>query len=149
MSSLKPVLLAVEDNPTQRMLLNLLCKRFGFDVVLASCCTSAMDAFQMTHEFDLVLMDWRLNDETSGLDCAAKIREIDAKNNRHTPIIAMTASVMDGDKQACFDAGMDDYLSKPFSMEEFRDIVLKWVKGDATANIVQFPSAAKREDQVD
>lgn len=122
------VILAVEDNPTQQMLLRLLCKRFGFEVILTECCVSAMEAYSSTPNVNVVLMDWRLADGSSGLDCARRMREFDQMRGhpRHTPIVAMTASAMDGDREACLQAGLDDYLSKPFTMEEFQEIVLKW-----------------------
>ena len=53
----------------------------------------------------------------NGIVATKKIREIEASTNSHTPIIAITANALLGDKEECIEAGMDDYISKPFQIE--------------------------------
>ena len=54
------------------------------------------------------------------------IREIQADSGRHTPIIAMTANAMTGDRERCIEAGMDDYISKPFTRESLSAVLERW-----------------------
>ncbi len=62
----------------------------------------------------------------SGFEAAAKIRETESQTSRRIPIIALTANAMDGDKERCIQAGMDDYISKPYKIADLIDIILKW-----------------------
>ena len=77
--------------------------------------------------FDVILMDVQLTGE-SGLSCTKRIREIDTTKGRHTPIIAVTAHAMLGDKERCLESGMDDYLSKPFTMAELKKKLARWIQ---------------------
>jgi two-component system sensor histidine kinase/response regulator len=77
--------------------------------------------------FDVILMDVQLAGE-SGLSCTERIREIDTTKGRHTPIIAVTAHAMLGDKEKCLESGMDDYLSKPFTMAELKEKLARWIQ---------------------
>jgi CheY-like chemotaxis protein len=61
-----------------------------------------------------------------GFEATKKIREMEKESGRHTPIIAMTAYAMKEDRNKCLNAGMDDYISKPFKEKEFFDILAKW-----------------------
>lgn len=69
----------------------------------------------------------------NGLECTKSIREREQSlnKNRRIPIIGVTACVLEGDQQACLDAGMDDYLSKPFKLEQFSAIINKWMLAQA------------------
>jgi CheY-like chemotaxis protein len=71
-------------------------------------------------------MDWRMPD-MDGLECTRQIRERERRTGGHVPIIAMTANVMDEDRQACLDVGMDDYMSKPFDTSQFRTMLGRWL----------------------
>jgi two-component system, sensor histidine kinase and response regulator len=75
---------------------------------------------------DLVLMDCHMP-ELDGFAATRAIREMEqAKNARRTPVIALTANAMEGDRDRCLAAGMDDYLSKPFKHSQLREAVDKW-----------------------
>ena len=76
--------------------------------------------------FDLVLMDVQMP-EMDGLTATTWIREQEKQNNRHVPIIAMTAHAMRGDRERCIEAGMDDYVSKPISSSTLLEAVYRVV----------------------
>jgi HPt (histidine-containing phosphotransfer) domain-containing protein len=61
-----------------------------------------------------------------GLEATAEIRRVEEESGRHTPIIAMTAHVMDGDRERCIEAGMDDYLAKPVRLKDLFETIAKW-----------------------
>jgi CheY-like chemotaxis protein len=141
MNSNKPSILLVEDDATQQMVMRVLCEKFGFTAFIVSSATEALNAFQTCPTcYDAVLMDWKLPD-VDGIECTRQIREIEAVTGRHTPIIAVTAYAMEGDRQKCLDAGMDDYLSKPFTANDFRAILLRWTYHAAKPNLKLLPNA--------
>lgn len=124
----RPSLLAVEDNQTHQLLFRVLAEKYGCQLLIVESSKEAIDAVLANH-FDLILMDWRLSEEPEdGLACALKIREIEGKKNTRTPIVAITANAMRGDREKCLAAGIDDYISKPFSVEQFGDMLKIWIK---------------------
>jgi CheY-like chemotaxis protein len=122
----RPTVLVVEDNKTEQRLLTLLLDRFGFDAVIASSGIAALEQISdATKNFDLILMDWQMTD-MDGLECTKLVRQVQAIQGRYTPIVAVTARAMLGDKQRCLAAGMDDYLSKPYTASDFKSMVAEW-----------------------
>jgi DNA-binding response OmpR family regulator len=83
----------------------------------------AVQAAQM-RSFDLILMDMQMPN-MDGLTATRKIRALDG--GRQVPIIAMTANAMKDDQRRCLEAGMDDYISKPFMPQQLLDIIAKWM----------------------
>lgn len=120
-------LLAVEDHPTHQYVLKRFCELFDYDVQIVASGEEAVAAFQMAR-YAGILMDLTLPG-IDGLECARQIRSIEQRQNldKPVPIIALTALDSDADRKACLQAGMDDYLSKPFAPEELRKILLRWV----------------------
>jgi CheY-like chemotaxis protein len=129
-----PLILIVEDNPTQQKVLNILAENFGYRAVLVSSGEEALNALATCDTFQVVLMDWKMAD-MDGFQCTARIRKLEQESGRRTPIIAVTARAAAGDHAKCIDAGMDDYLSKPFSAEGFRRMLLKWTYDPARPNL--------------
>ncbi|MEY4642345.1 MAG: hypothetical protein RLZZ227_2339, partial [Pseudomonadota bacterium] len=58
----------------------------------------------------------------------AEIRRSPSAGTRHVPIIALTANVMEGDEKKCLDCGMDDYLSKPYSLHDLEKMLVRWLR---------------------
>lgn len=104
--------LLVEDHPINQLLVTTLLKKWGHVVVLAKNGQEAVDLFP-GQAWDIVLMDMQMP-VMGGLD-ATKLIRASEPHGQHTPVIAMTANAMASDRQVCLDAGMDEYLAKPFS----------------------------------
>jgi CheY-like chemotaxis protein len=104
-------ILLAEDNAVNQTLAIRLLEKRGYTVVVARTGKEGLAAW--TREpFDLILMDVQMP-EMDGFEATAAIREAERLKGGHTPIIAMTAHAMTGDRQRCIDAGMDGYISKP------------------------------------
>jgi len=117
-------LLLVEDNLiNQKLAIGLLTKA-GYSCDLAKNGQEAVEAV-MDKKYDLVLMDVQMP-EMDGFEATRIIREKEGAE-RHTPIIAMTAHAMAGDREKCIEAGMDDYLSKPLKRDDAFDVISKWL----------------------
>jgi CheY-like chemotaxis protein len=129
-----PIILIVEDNPTQQKVLNILAENFGYSAVLVSSGEEALNALATCDTFQVILMDWKMAD-MDGFQCTARIRTLERQSGRCTPIIAVTARAASDDRAKCIEAGMDDYLSKPFSAEGFRRMLLKWAYDPSTPNL--------------
>ncbi len=121
----KPLVLLVEDNPIQLRISKAYAEKLGVEVFGVSNCKEAIDAL-VKRRYALILMDWRMPD-VDGIQCTRTIREVDAKNGLHTPIVALTARAMSGDKEKCIAAGMDDYLAKPFTTAQLREVLARWI----------------------
>jgi signal transduction histidine kinase/ActR/RegA family two-component response regulator len=116
--------LLVEDNPVNQTVIEAILRSLGFAPLLASNGQQALQAVAQ-QPFAAILMDCRLPD-LDGYDATRQIRSSEGPN-RHTPIIALTANALQGDRQACLAAGMNDYLAKPFKRSDLRAILQRWV----------------------
>ena len=104
-------ILLAEDNLVNQMLVVMRLQQRGDEVVVANNGKEALAAWE-AERFDVVLMDVQMP-EMGGFEATAAIRARERDSGRHTPIIAMTAHALKGDRERCLEAGMDDYLSKP------------------------------------
>lgn len=120
-----PSILLVEDNPVQQRLLSMLAEQAGVTPHVVSSGIKALEAYDRCHDFQLILMDWHMPD-MDGLECTSRIRLREC-HGKHIPIIGITANAMPGDRERCIEAGMDDYLSKPFTLEQFTGIIHVWL----------------------
>ena len=121
------VLLAEDNIVNQDMMMELL-SQLGVDVRLAENGKVVLDVLK-EQTFDLILMDCQMP-MLDGFEATQKIRQQEAlrKDNSHIPIIALTANVMDGYRERCLDAGMDEYLSKPVSSKALVKVLRHWLK---------------------
>ncbi len=132
MQSLRADILIAEDNPINQELARTMLEGLDCTVVVVDNGLEAVRAItdspldQMQKRYDMILMDCQMP-ELDGFQAAQKIRRWETSQNQHIPIIALTANAMTGDREKCLDAGMDDYLSKPFTQEQLFDVCKKWI----------------------
>lgn len=119
-------ILLVEDNPVNQRIAATMVEKAGHRVTLATDGDSALQAWE-GQRFDAVLMDCQMPG-MDGFQATAEIRRREGAG-RHTPIIALTASVMKGERERCLAAGMDDFLSKPIDLAELHKALGSWVGG--------------------
>ena len=119
-------ILLVEDNEVNQMVVLKRLKRMGYSSVeLAENGLVAVDKVA-GGDFDLVLMDCQMP-ELDGYEATRRIRQSECGSNKHTPIIALTANALVGDREKCLDAGMDDFLAKPFKSEKLQQLMAQWM----------------------
>jgi CheY-like chemotaxis protein len=114
-------ILLAEDNPVNQRLAMRLLERRGHRVELASSGREAIEWLERK-SFDLILMDLQMPD-MDGLEATALIREREKCRGQRTPIVALTAHTMKGDRERCLEAGMDNYINKPIDAVKFLEIV--------------------------
>jgi CheY-like chemotaxis protein len=122
-------ILIVEDNDLQHTLYQALSKRFNLSVKLVKSCKDAVMAMESSDGYHLILMDLGLAD-LNGCDCAKKIRLIEKERGSHTPIVAVTGHTGTEYRIDCHNAGMEGYLAKPFTIEQFGATIDKWARQD-------------------
>ena len=121
-----PAVLIAEDNPANQKLMSWLLERQGYRVSLAEDGAQAVQMFG-ERPYRAVLMDVQMP-VMSGLEATRLIREMElARGGGRTPVIAVTANAILGDRDECLAAGMDDYLAKPFTAAQLREKVEAWV----------------------
>ena len=117
-------LLLAEDNPVNQKLALIILRKAGYSVDVAENGLQALDQIA-ERRYDAVLMDVQMP-ELDGLEATRRIR-MREKAGAHLPIIAMTANAMKGDEARCIEAGMDDYISKPFDLPKLLKVLTNWV----------------------
>jgi CheY-like chemotaxis protein len=114
-------ILLAEDVPENQELAVELLEQWGHSVAVASNGLEVVERFS-NEPFDLVLMDIQMTG-MSGLEALAAIREREKLTGTHTPVIAVTAHAMKGDRERYLEAGMDGYVSKPIRAQELSDAI--------------------------
>ncbi|MCB9357020.1 MAG: response regulator [Calditrichaeota bacterium] len=114
-------MLLAEDNPVNQKLAKLILERLGCEVHIAN---NGLDAVNLHKEiaFDAILMDVQMP-ELDGLEATRVIRKGGVRQD--VPIIALTANALQGDRELCLNAGMSEYIAKPFNPDHIRDVLLK------------------------
>jgi len=142
-AALRGNILLVEDNLINQQVALGILQLQGYSVTVAANGKEALYALA-AGAFDLILMDCHMP-EMDGFECTAEIRKREqASGGKVIPIVALTANAMAQDREECLNAGMDDYLSKPFSMQTLQDMLDRWMP-QAGAALVQvvMPAQAK------
>lgn len=115
--------LLVEDNPVNQTVIDAMLRGLGFDVSLATDGAQAIDCAR-NGLFAAILMDCRLP-VVDGYEATRQIRQL--PEYAQVPIIALTANALQGDRESCLRAGMNDYLSKPFKRMDLQQILQQWL----------------------
>lgn len=120
-------ILIVDDFEFNRRVLSMQLKKLGLEAETAARGQEAVEMLSQKR-YALVLMDCRIPG-MDGFQTTALIREMEAGQNIHTPIVAITAGATSGEKERCLAAGMDDYLSKPVRLDELSGMLARWLPG--------------------
>ncbi len=121
------LVLLVEDNKINQRIAYLNLQKQGYDIEIAENGVEALEKFKQKN-FDLIFMDVQMP-IMDGLEATRQIRLLEKTRPDHRPvhIVAVTANAMKGDREICLAAGMNDYISKPFRIEEMRKVIKRWL----------------------
>ena len=117
--------LLVEDSPVNLEVCVAILESLGCTVETATNGWLALER-HTSSLFALIFMDCQMP-EMDGYQATVEIRRREASSHRHTPIIALTGNVIEGARERCLAAGMDDYLAKPFTLDQIKVILTTWV----------------------
>jgi CheY-like chemotaxis protein/HPt (histidine-containing phosphotransfer) domain-containing protein len=122
--ALAGLVLLVEDNPVNQEVASEMIRSLGCDVHVAEDGVQALEILANAR-YDVVLMDCQMP-RVDGFEATRALRAREEEDQR-TPVVALTANVMEGDREACLEAGMDDYLPKPFDRDALRSVLRRWL----------------------
>jgi CheY-like chemotaxis protein len=143
------LVLVAEDNRVNQKVLTLYLAQIGYQAERADNGLEAVDRW-IVQRYDVIFMDARMP-EMDGIEATMTIREFEASSGRpRTPIIAVTASTRTEDRDACYAAGMDDFVTKPLQRDELVKILRKWhtTAPEPTALTLPVPSASDTQDAI-
>ena len=141
-----PRILVAEDSPVNQIVAARMLERCGAVVRVAGDGQDAIAAFT-AEDYDLILMDCQMP-TMDGYEATSQLRVLEQGAERHTPIIAMTAHALEGDRDRCIAAGMDDYVSKPMRHAELVEKLRQWIPldlgppADVGASVLSTPPRA-------
>jgi CheY-like chemotaxis protein len=115
-------LLLVEDDYVSQLITSRLLKELGHKVMVVENGLRAIEEIK-NFDYDMIFMDLQMP-EMDGITATLKIREEEEKENKEAlTIIALTAHAMKSDKQKCLEVGMNDYVSKPFTLDDLKNVI--------------------------
>ena len=120
-------ILLVEDNKANQMFMKVILKKMGLKFDIANDGVEAIEAFEMS-KYDCILMDENMPN-MNGIEATKHILRYEKQNNlQHTPIIAVTANALKGDREKFLEAGMDEYITKPVNKKKLNELLEKFLK---------------------
>jgi signal transduction histidine kinase/CheY-like chemotaxis protein len=131
----KNLVLVAEDHPINQLVAKLLLEDLGFECHIVSNGQEAIEALNRS-SYSLIFMDCQMP-IMDGLTATGIIRKAESATGIRTPIIAMTAHALAGDRDKCIAAGMDDYVAKPIEAKELQQTIEKWITPDNKEALVQ------------
>jgi CheY-like chemotaxis protein len=137
------LILVAEDNPTNQLVMKKLMARLGYAIDMAANGAEALDKY-LQRPYGLLIADCHMP-EMDGYELTTRIRAEEQGGDAHLPIIALTGDALAGAAQYCFDVGMDDYLSKPVSIDLLDATIQRWLPGAAA---LRRPRVVIRQDAV-
>jgi CheY-like chemotaxis protein len=118
-------ILVVEDNVVNQTIALKMLSTLGYRADLAQDGRQALTMMSRTR-YDLVFMDCQMP-ELDGFEATLELRNQERASGRHTVVVAMTANAMDGSREACLRAGMDDYMTKPVKLADLAEMTRRWI----------------------
>lgn len=125
-------ILLAEDVIANQMVASSMLKKFGLEVEIAKDGNEAVEKWADGH-FDLIFMDCQMP-KMDGYLATKTIRQKEV--NSRVPVVALTANAFSDNQRKCFDAGMDDFLSKPLNIKQIQDMLEKWLQTDTGSNSI-------------
>ena len=119
-------ILVAEDNPNNQLLIKIVLQKLGLDVTIVENGQLAVEKYQ-NEKYDLIFLDINMP-VMDGLTALKLIREYEKEIQRYTPIVALTANTINGDREKYIDEGMDNYLSKPLERNQLISILNLYLK---------------------
>src|SRR5918999_1691106 len=140
-------LLVAEDNSVNQKVAVAMLEKLGYDAEIA---VNGVEAVERVggKDFAAILMDCQMP-EMDGYEATAAIRRLELrKDSGRIPIIAMTAAAMEGDREKCLAAGMDDYISKPVRLPELYAVLQRWTSDSRPSPAAEKPQTPEVSDEV-
>ncbi len=116
-------ILLVEDNILNQKLIFLNLSKYGYKIDIANNGLEALEKVKL-NKYDLIIMDLMMP-LMDGLEASREIRKYEKEISHTTPIIGLTANTFDADRDKCLEAGMDEYMAKPFELDEFNSLLTR------------------------
>ncbi|HYX38406.1 MAG TPA: PAS domain S-box protein [Oligoflexus sp.] len=134
-------ILVAEDNHINQRIALLILQRLGYAAEAVADGHEVLAALERI-SYDIILMDCQMP-EMDGYMAAAEIRQL-SNEKRNTVIIAMTANALQGDREKCLNAGMNDYISKPVNSKDLQSVLEKWVKKVLEVKGISVPEVTRK-----
>ena len=133
-------ILLVEDSPVNQMVAKGVLKKMGHRVDVAENGVKALEALK-ANDYDVVLMDCHMP-EMDGFQATALLRDPrTGALNPNVPVIALTASTLEGSCDKCLEVGMNDYLAKPFKPDRLQEVISRWRQADERSRSLPQPKS--------